>query len=173
MKIIQLGQSSRQGKDLFADYFIQSAEAEGKKVFRTAYADELKNICCKRFNISRDELEFEKNNSQQMIDRIVEVGDEYRIQDETYFVRHLNDKIRWAEVEGFDYAIITDLRFPIEWRRDAVKIQIIRPGFGPKSKVDNQLISGGIWDYYVKNEHTKEHLASQAYSIYKDIERKN
>lgn len=171
MKIIQLGQSSRQGKDTFADYFIETAEAFGKKVFRIAYADKLKDIVCERLKVTRNQLEFMKNNEQKIIDYIVAAGLSERAKDPDVFTDEVNGKIGWAFHEDFDYVVVTDLRFPEETRSDAIKINIVRPGFEAKSKVDNQL-HYETWDYHVLNDHSIQHLASQAETIFKDIENK-
>jgi len=171
MQVIQLGSSSRQGKDLFADYFIQAAEKHNKKVFRIAYANELKNIVAKQLNVTLEQLDFMKNNDGSTVNLLVTIANKIREENPLFFVNHVEEKLKWAEVDNFDYAIVTDLRFPEEWKTDALKIKLIRPGFEPKSKND-KLLDDIAWDIYIKNEFSKEDLATQAYSVFKKLENK-
>lgn len=170
MEIVQIGQSSRQGKDTFANYFIESAENYGKKCIRLAYADELKNIVADKLGVTIEQLEFMKNNDSTTRDVLIDTATEIREKDPDFFVRFVNDKIRWAGIENFDYVVITDLRFPIEWIKDAYHVQVTRKGVDLKSKNDN-LIGQALWDFYITNDKTLQDLAGKAHSTFKQIER--
>jgi len=169
LKVIQLGHESRVGKDTFADAFIDSAKHVGKKIFRIAYADKLKLMIAKKYGISQEEVDFLKNNDPIFHSKIVDFANTILEKDERYFVREVEEKLLWAKADEYDYAIITDLRREEEWIPNALKISIWRPGEKPKSKVDT-ILKHSKWDLYVKNEHSKQHLASQAHSIFTGIE---
>jgi hypothetical protein len=114
LKVIGIGGCARAGKDTFASILIKQLELKGKRVKRVALADPLKQFCddfCrKNLGISAfTQIADEKPLIRPML---VWFGDAKRKQTSGRFWVELADKsLKAAEIEGYDYAIITDVRY--------------------------------------------------------------
>ena len=56
MKIILISGKARSGKDYLSQLLKERLEKDGLKVFKTAFADKLKEYLCILFNLSLEEL---------------------------------------------------------------------------------------------------------------------
>mgnify|MGYP001767720131 CR=1 FL=1 len=130
LRVIGIGGCARAGKDTFAAILIKQLELKGKRVKRVALAGPLKafcdEFCQKNLGISA----FTQNNDEKLMIRpmLVWFGDAKRKQTNGRFWVDLADKtIKEAEAEGYDYAVVTDVRYDyyksdeVEWLKNERK----------------------------------------------------
>ncbi len=104
MKIIALTGKAGVGKDTFAK---KLRETFPSKVFVVAYADLLKNICSRNFYYKGI-----KNNRDRRI--LQTIGDIFRANDSEFFIKPVVNMLPVADEMGFQYFVITDVRFENE-----------------------------------------------------------
>jgi len=114
VKLIGIGGCARTGKDTFSTILIKQLELVGKKVKRIALADPLKfmcdEFCQKNLGISA----FTQIPEEKLLVRplLVWFGDTKRKQTNGRFWMDLaNKSIEEATVAGYDYVVITDVRY--------------------------------------------------------------
>ena len=109
MKVIELCGKAGVGKDTFCNELIKQLESSGYKCLHIAFADYLKFICKQYFNW--DGKKDEKG--REMLQRVG--TDMFRKKDPNFWVDIvIKFLIMCEEYKLFDYAIITDARFPNE-----------------------------------------------------------
>ena len=120
--IIGISGVARSGKDTFAAILIKQLELKGKRVKRLALAAPLKEFCDEFCQKNLGISAFTQNNDEKLMIRpmLVWFGDAKRKQTNGRFWVDLADKtIKDAEAEGYDYAIVTDVRYD-HYERDEV-----------------------------------------------------
>ena len=109
MKVIELCGKAGVGKDTFCVELIKQLEAKGEKCIHIAFADYLKFICKQYFSWNGDKDE----KGRELLQYIG--TDVFRKQDENFWVNIVANFLTVCSNENiFDYAIITDARFPNE-----------------------------------------------------------
>ena len=114
MKTLALAGVARAGKDTFAAILIEQLELKGKRVKRIALADPLKMFCDDFCRNNLGVSTFTQNNAEKTLIRpmLVWFGDAKRKQTNGRFWIDQADKaLRDAENAGYDYAIVTDVRY--------------------------------------------------------------
>lgn len=122
LRVIGIGGCARAGKDTFAAILIKQLELKGKRVKRLALAGPLKEFCDEFCQKNLGISAFTQNNDEKLMIRpmLVWFGDAKRKQTNGRFWVDLADKtIKGAEAEGYDYAIVTDVRYD-HYERDEV-----------------------------------------------------
>lgn len=109
MKVIELCGKAGVGKDTFGLELKKQLEQKGFKCVHLAFADRLKDICTRYFNWDGKKDEAGRHLLQY-------VGTEiFRNYNSEYWIREVADFLHVCnDTELFDYAIITDARFPNE-----------------------------------------------------------
>lgn len=109
MKVIELCGKAGVGKDTFGLELKRQLEEKGFKCVHLAFADRVKDICTRYFNWNGQKDEAGRRLLQYVGTEIFRSYDpEYWVKEVTKFLHVCNDN------ELFDYAIITDARFPNE-----------------------------------------------------------
>ena len=109
MKVIELCGKAGVGKDTFCNELINQLENKGLKCLHISFADYLKFICKQYFNW--DGKKDEKG--REMLQRVG--TDMFRKKDPNFWVNIVANFLSMCnEYKIFDYAIITDARFPNE-----------------------------------------------------------
>ena len=109
MEVIELCGKAGVGKDTFCRELIKQLESKGKKCLHIAFADYLKFICKQYFGW--DGKKDEKG--REMLQRIG--TDMFRKKDQNFWVDIVCKFLTMChQYHLFDYAIITDARFPNE-----------------------------------------------------------
>ena len=117
MEIIELCGKAGVGKDTFGQELIKQLEAQGKKCVHIAFADYLKFLCKQYFG-------WDGNKDEKGRELLQRMGtDVFRKTDENFWVNVVANLLRIYNINNlFDFAIITDARFPneINGLRDAL-----------------------------------------------------
>ena len=109
MKIIELCGKAGVGKDTFCNELIKQLSAQGKKCLHIAFADYLKFICKQYFGWNGEKDEKGRELLQQMGTEV------FRKKEPNFWVNIVAKFLEiCSENTLFDYAIITDARFPNE-----------------------------------------------------------
>lgn len=131
MRVIMLTGKARNGKDTTADIIQEYLQSQGKKVVRKAYGDYVKEICKTYANWDGNKDEHGRHILQQVGTDIVR--EKLGLSD--LWVDHVVNELLIAQEFGYDYAIITDVRFKNEayipkiMFDDTVTIRVERIGF--------------------------------------------
>lgn len=109
MKVIELCGKAGVGKDTFGLELIKQLEQKGFKCVHLAFADRVKDICTRYFN-------WDGNKDESGRHLLQYIGTEiFRNYDPDYWVKEIVTLLKvFSSAEMFDYAIITDARFPNE-----------------------------------------------------------
>lgn len=151
MKIILISGKKRAGKDFIGSLIQKILEEQGKKVSKVAYADSVKDIICRTFEISRSELDDLKNNKTEIFIKDSDIVQNpktsivfKKISDfrlllqrfategmraefgEDVWVNAFKNKVSKLESQGIDYVIVPDWRFNAEALEDVNNVYRIR-----------------------------------------------
>lgn len=131
--VILIHGKKRSGKDFVSDLIKEELENKGKKVLKFAFADPLKEIICKTFNIDLDSLNDFKNNPEKYPLILTNTKDQVAgVIDFRYILTRFGDdamksvfgKNVWVDLaikkiqdmkDDYDTIIISDLRLPEEY----------------------------------------------------------
>lgn len=130
MKIIALTGKAGVGKDTFAEKLRDKFPA---KVFITAYADILKNICSRNFYYRG----LKDNHDRKTLQTI---GDIFRENDSEFFVKPVVSMLPIAESMGYEYFVVTDVRYENEVRclmHSGYPVEVIKLVRDFESKLDD------------------------------------
>ncbi|MBO7697369.1 MAG: hypothetical protein J6T10_32470 [Methanobrevibacter sp.] len=139
MKVIELCGKAGVGKDTFGNELITQLENRGYTCIHIAFADRLKDICKHYFH-------WDGQKDTKGRDLLQKIGtDVFRQHDEDFWVKEVCDFLRVCNsCDLFDYAIITDARFPNEITRlkeygfDVMAFRILRNNFVSKLNDEEQ-----------------------------------
>lgn len=143
-KIIAINGKKRSGKDHNAKLLKEKLEDNGYSVAIISFAYPIKDIIAKTFNISVDDVELYKNESDEygleikvypnnqpsgvikyinMREILQRFGTEAM---KPYFGKDVWAKLTYDKIEemGCDFSIIPDFRFPEEYREDIITIKV-------------------------------------------------
>lgn len=143
-KIIAINGKKRSGKDHNAKLLKEKLEENGYSVAIIAFAYPIKDIIAKTFNISVDDVELYKNESDEygfeikvypnnqpsgvikyinMREILQRFGTEAM---KPYFGKDVWAKLTYERIDemGCDFSIIPDFRFPEEYRDDIITIKV-------------------------------------------------
>ena len=131
LKVIGIGGCARAGKDTFASILIKQLELKGKRVKRVALAGPLKAFCDEFCQKNLGVSAFTQDDGEKLLIRpmLVWFGDAKRKQTEGRFWIDLADKqIDQAIADGYDFVIVTDVRYDHYERDEANWIKTDRKG---------------------------------------------
>ena len=115
MKIIFLHGKAGSGKDTVGEEICEMLRCKEYSATTIAFADELKSIVADVMGISVRDLNILKNNNDTTaVNAIFTVSDAYKSINPEYFLTKTKSRVDQLEKLGFDYVIITDIRYPIE-----------------------------------------------------------
>jgi len=135
-KVMLLNGLARAGKDTTAKIMQEELLKQGKTVKVLAFADKLKDMVCEMFNLTREQLDDYKNNSDRWGVHLMDYEEDIDYQptehltDFRTFLDTFGNKIAktlggdsiWADIvlkqvqeSDCEYFIISDYRFPIEF----------------------------------------------------------
>lgn len=143
-KIIAFNGKKRSGKDYNAKLLKEKLEDNGYSVAIISFAYPIKDIIAKTFNISVDDVELYKNESDEygleikvypnnqpsgvikyidMREILQRFGTEAM---KPYFGKAVWANLTYNKIEeiGCDYSIIPDFRFPEEYREDIITVKV-------------------------------------------------
>lgn len=143
-KIIAINGKKRSGKDYNAKLLKEKLEDNGYSVAIISFAYPIKDIIAKTFNISVDDVELYKNESDEygleikvypnnqpsgvikyidMREILQRFGTEAM---KPYFGKAVWANLTYNKIEemGCDYSIIPDFRFPEEYRDDIITVKV-------------------------------------------------
>ena len=175
-KFILIGHKSRQGKDTFAEFL--SEYLENSKI--TRFADPMKEILASTFGINEETLENLKNNPEIKIQDTSNTIPNLSFRD--IIINFGNKKIKeifgefvWAnllykryEKSSYDYIIVPDFRFPIEYKEHAITVKVQRKQVIPDNEADIAL-NNFNFDYYIDNNGDLNSLKEKAEKFSKKL----
>lgn len=167
-KIILINGQKRAGKDTTAELLKQEILNKGNSVEVFAFADKLKDMVCEMFNLTRQELDYYKNEEFYIFAEIVEEKNnfirEQGLTDFRTFLDIFGNKIAktlggnnvWADIvlkqvqeSDSEYFILSDFRFPVEFEvfmNKGFKFSTIRVQRDlPKSNLESE---NALKDFY-------------------------
>ena len=132
MEIILINGKKRSGKDFVAKKLREKLESGGKVVRVLSFADPIKEIMCKTFNISLAELDDLKNNDINILINGNEISFRQILQNfgteamQSVFSKHIwvNKLTQRAYEKDCDYLIVPDFRFVHE-DISPIKVKVI------------------------------------------------
>lgn len=181
MKVILISGKKRAGKDFIGSLIQRKLEAKGKKVSKVAYADSVKDIICRTFEISRQTLDDLKNNKAEIYIKDTDIVQNpktstvfKKISDfrlllqrfategmraefgEDVWVDVFKKKAQKLKEQGIDYIIVTDWRFNAEALEDINNVYRIRvKGMydldADKHRSETELDTYKNFDYVIDN----------------------
>ena len=182
MKIILISGKARSGKDYLSQLLKERLEKDGLKVFKTAFADKLKEYLCilmKYFendNLKNSEVPFTKN-GLTMRNLLQKFG--------TDIFTSKIDKLFWIKEtakeiieKNPDVVIISDLRFKDEIQinkfvcASQIAVRIIsEDSIQSSSHISENDLNDYTFDYYFKNDYSRTtETIEKLYNLLKDLQ---
>lgn len=153
MNIIFLHGKAGCGKDTVGEEIRKMLMRNGYTVSAIAFADEVKPLVADAMDISVRDLNVLKNNNDVIaVNNIFAISGVYKSINPDYFLNKTKARVSDKQKLGFDYVIITDLRYPpekawVESLENKVVIKIIdgnRPASIRDGHHSEQLVVGGV-----------------------------
>ena len=184
MKIILISGKARSGKDYLSQLLKERLEKDGLKVFKTAFADKLKEYLCILFNLSLEELNNLKNSEVPFTKNGLTMRNLLQKFGTDIFTSKI-DKLFWIKEtakeiieKNPDVVIISDLRF-----KDEIQINkfvcashiagriISEDSIQSSSHISENDLNDYTFDYYFKNDYSRTtETIEKLYNLLKDLQ---
>lgn len=184
MKIILISGKARSGKDYLSQLLKERLEKDGLKVFKTAFADKLKEYLCILFNLSLEELNNLKNSEVPFTKNGLTMRNLLQKFGTDIFTNKI-DKFFWIKEtakeiidKNPDIVIISDLRFKDEIEinkfvcASQIAVRIIsEDSIQSSSHISENDLNDYTFDYYFKNDYSRTtETIEKLYNLLKDLQ---
>ena len=187
VKIILISGKARSGKDYLSQLLKERLEKDGLKVFKTAFADKLKEYLCILFNLSLEELNNLKNSEVPFTKNGLTMRNLLQKFGTDIFTNKI-DKFFWIKEtakeiidKNPDVVIISDLRFKDEIQinkfvcASQIAVRIIsEDSIQSSSHISENDLNDYTFDYYFKNDYSRTtETIEKLYNLLKDLQWQN